>query len=138
MEFSLPISSRMVQRLACDSSLTRVLLGADSAVIDVGRSMRVVPGATRRALNVRDKGCQWPGCERPASWSAAHHLIHWCHGGNTDLDNLVLLCHRHHWMVHEGGWQIARDDSGRILTIPSATYLNRHCYPRGPDKQVAA
>ena len=138
MEFSLPISSRMVQRLACDSSLTRVLLGADSAVIDVGRSKRVVPGSTRRALNVRDKGCQWPGCERPASWSAAHHLTHWCHGGNTDLGNLILLCHRHHWMVHEGGWQIARDDSGRILTIPSASYLNRHCYPRGPDKQAAA
>jgi hypothetical protein len=74
MEFSLPISSRIVERLACDATITRVLLGPDSAVIDVGRSCRVVPGSTRRALNVRDKCCQWPGCERPASWTEAHHL----------------------------------------------------------------
>jgi hypothetical protein len=128
----------MVQRLACDATITRVLLGADSAVIDVGRSRRVVPGSTRRALNVRDKGRCWPGCERPASWSAAHHLTHWCRGGQTDLGNLILLCYRHHWMVHEGGWQIARDGTGRILTIPPVAYLNRYEYARGPDQFVAA
>ncbi|HEY8755920.1 MAG TPA: HNH endonuclease signature motif containing protein [Candidatus Dormibacteraeota bacterium] len=47
------------------------------------------PGATRAALNFRDKGCRWPGCDRPASWTAAHHVIHWAQGGRTDLDNLV-------------------------------------------------
>jgi hypothetical protein len=138
MEFSLPISAHMVQRLACDATITRVLLGADSAVIDVGRSRRVVPGSTRRALTVRDKGCCWPGCERPASWTAAHHLTHWCRGGQTDLGNLILLCYRHHWMVHEGGWQIARDGTGRILTIPPVAYLNRYEYAGGPDHFVAA
>jgi HNH endonuclease/Domain of unknown function (DUF222) len=108
-----------VQRLACDSTVTRVLLNAESAVIDVGRSQRVVHGATRRALNVRDKGCRWPGCDRPASWTAAHHIVHWVRGGRTDLDNLVLLCHRHHWMVHEAGFQLVRvDNGGDILTIP--------------------
>ena len=136
LEFSLPISARMVERLACDSTLTRILLGADSAVVDVGRSRRVVPGSTRRALNVHDKTCQWPDCERPASHCAAHHLVHWCRGGKTDLSNLALLCHRHHWMVHEGGWQIARDDTGRILTIPSPTYLSRQ-WARGPDRVAA-
>ena len=137
LEFGLPISARLVERLACDATVTRVLLGADSAVIDVGRSRRVVPGATRRALNVRDRGCRWPGCERPASWSAAHHLVHWCRGGRTDLGNLVLLCHRHHWMVHEGGWQLLRDDAGRILTIPAPTHLYQPQLPRGPDQLAA-
>jgi hypothetical protein len=112
------IPDATVQRLACDATITRVLLNAESAVIDVGRSQRVVPGSTRRALNVRDKGCRWPGCDRPASWTAAHHIIHWTHGGMTDLDNLVLLCHRHHWLVHECGFQIVRTDGDGILTIP--------------------
>lgn len=117
VEFSLPVSSKTVERLACDSSITRVLLDQESVVIDVGRAKRVVSGPARRALNARDQHCTWPGCDRPASWSAAHHVVHWTHGGTTDLDNLVLLCHRHHWMVHEGGWQLVRADDS-ILTIP--------------------
>ena len=131
LEFSLPISARTVQRLACDCNLTRVLLDADSAVIDVGRSQRVVGGSTRRALNVRDRHCAWPGCDRPANWTAAHHLKHWIHGGSTDLANLALLCHRHHWMVHEGRWQLVRDDAGRLLTVRLAVPLDRWSY-RGP------
>lgn len=118
MEFSAPISSVTVQRLACDASIARVVFGPDSVVVDVGRAARVVSGATRRALNARDHHCQWPGCERTASWSPAHHLVHWVQGGVTDLSNLILLCHRHHWMVHEGGWKLARSDDGRLLAIP--------------------
>ena len=118
MEFSLPVSSKTIERLACDSSIARVLLDSDSVVIDVGRSKRVVSEPGRRALNARDGHCRWPGCDRPASWSAAHHVVHWIHGGSTDLDNLILLCHRHHWMVHEGNWQIVRGDDGRMLTVP--------------------
>jgi hypothetical protein len=118
LEYGGVVPDETVQRLACDSTVTRVLLNAESAVIDVGRSQRVVPGATRRALNVRDKGCRWPGCDRPAPWTAAHHIIHWVRGGRTDLNNLVLLCHRHHWMVHECGFQLVRVDHGEILTIP--------------------
>ena len=118
MEFSTPISAMTVQRLACDSNVARVVFGPDSVVVDVGRAARVISGATRRALNARDQHCQWPGCERTASWSAAHHLVHWSQGGKTDLSNLLLLCHRHHWMVHEGGWKLARSDDGRLLAIP--------------------
>lgn len=118
LEFSSPISTVTVQRLACDASIARVVFGPDSVVVDVGRAARVVSGATRRALNARDQHCQWPGCERTASWSAAHHLVHWVQGGATDLSNLILLCHRHHWMVHEGGWKLARADDGRLRAIP--------------------
>src|SRR5260370_2829109 len=91
MEFSLPISAKIVERLACDCNVTRVLLGADGRVIDVGRAKRVVSGPARRALNARDGSCRWPGCDRPPSWTAAHHVVHWAHGGSTDLDNLILL-----------------------------------------------
>ena len=131
MEFSLPISSKTVERLACDCSITRVLLNSESTVIDVGRSKRVVSEPGRRALKARDGSCRWPGCERPASWSAAHHVVHWIHGGTTDLDNLILLCHRHHWMVHEGGWQLVRSESNQLLTIPPTVTFGPS--PRGPD-----
>jgi hypothetical protein len=131
MEFSLPISSKAVERLACDCTITRVLLGSDSTVIDVGRARRVISGSQGKALRVRDRGCVWPGCDRPATWTSAHHLVHWTNGGPTDLSNLVLLCYRHHWMVHEGEWQIVRGDDGRMLTIPPITPYQR--LARGPD-----
>jgi hypothetical protein len=118
LELSLPISAKAVERLACDCSVTRILLGADSAVIDVGRSKRVISSPQRRGLMARDKGCRWPGCERPATWTSGHHLVHWIKGGTTDLPNLVLLCYRHHWMVHEGQWHLVKTDEGNLLAIP--------------------
>jgi Domain of unknown function (DUF222)/HNH endonuclease len=118
LELSLPISAKAVERLACDCSVTRILLGADSAVIDVGRSKRVISSPQRRGLMARDKGCRWPGCERPATWTSGHHLVHWIKGGTTDLPNLVLLCYRHHWMVHEGQWHLIKTDEGNLLAIP--------------------
>lgn len=130
-DFGGVIPDLTVQRLACDSTVTRVLVNAESAVIDVGRSQRVVPGATRRALNVRDKGCRWPDCDRPAPWTAAHHIVHWVHGGRTDMDNLVLLCHRHHWLVHECEFQLVRADDGSILTIPPPQGESHR--PRAPN-----
>jgi len=131
MEFSLPISSKAVERLACDCSVTRILLDSESMVIDVGRAKRVVSGSQSKALKVRDRGCTWPGCDRPASWTSAHHVVHWIRGGSTDLPNLVLLCYRHHWMVHEGDWQIVRSDDGCIHTVPPLMAFGPRS--RGPD-----
>jgi hypothetical protein len=131
MEFSLPISARTVERMACDCSIVRVLLGADSAVIDVGRSTPKVSPAMKRGLQARDGGCRWPGCERPACWSQAHHFQHWIKGGPTELDNLVLLCYHHHRNVHEGNWQLVKCDDGRLLTIPPPTTFKP--WARGPD-----
>ena len=123
MEFSLPISSASVQRMACDCSVTRVLLSQDSVPIDVGRTRRVVSSALEKALRLRDQHCQWPGCSRTASLCHGHHLKHWIEGGETVLGNLILLCHRHHRMVHEGGWQIVRYEDGQIITIaPTVTF----------------
>jgi hypothetical protein len=130
MEFSLPISAKHVERIACDCSITRILLGSDSAVIDVGRARRTVHPSLLRALKARDRRCAWPGCDHPATFTSAHHLVHWIHGGRTELDNLVLLCYRHHHLVHEGGWQLVRTDEGRYLAIPRPEFAER---VRGPD-----
>lgn len=133
---SLPISAAAVGRIACDCSVTRFILGADSQVIDVGRTTRRIPPSTRRALHMRDKRCMWPGCDRPASWTSAHHLRHWIHGGPTDLDNLVLLCGRHHWMVHEAGWIIVRTGPGEYRVIPPMPDFVA-ALARGPDTGAA-
>ena len=131
MELSLPISSASVQRMACDCSVTRVLLNQDSVTIDVGRSKRVMSEGLRKALRLRDGNCRWPGCERAASLCQGHHLVHWIDGGETTLGNLVLLCLRHHRMVHEGGWQIVRCDDGEIISVaPTVAFGPR---PRTPD-----
>jgi hypothetical protein len=132
LEFSpLPISSKTVERLACDASVTRILLNSESVVIDVGRAKRTISGPARKAINARDRGCTWPGCERPASWTSGHHLKHWLHGGSNEPPNLTLLCPRHHYLVHEGHWQIVRGDDGRMLTIPPTVTFGPAA--RGPD-----
>ena len=131
MEFSLPISATTVQRMACDCSVTRVLLDQDSAVVDMGRSKRVVSNALRAALRIRDGHCQWPGCEREASRCDGHHVLHWISGGETNLANLVLLCRRHHRMVHEGGWQLVRNEENHQVAVFAPTI--RFGATRGAD-----
>ncbi len=69
-------------------------------VLHLGHRSRAVPSATRRALNLRDRHCQWPGCTQPAEACQAHHQRHWADGGPSVLDNLRLYCHRHHTLLH--------------------------------------
>src|ERR1700737_2909448 len=107
LEFGLPISTKTMERIACDCTVSRVLL-ADSMVIDVGRATRVTSAPTRRALRVRDKGCRFPGCDRPVNWTSPHHIIAWSKGGPSDLANELLVCYYHHFLVHEGGWQVVK------------------------------
>jgi hypothetical protein len=100
-----PISSKTVQRLACDGTLHRVLK-ADSMVIDVGRAKRVAQPAQWRALKARHRTCGAPGCDRPIGMTQAHHVDFWEDGGHTNHRRMVPLCHHHHRLVHEGGWQV--------------------------------
>jgi len=101
-----PVPAETARRVACDASVTRVTLDASGEPIGVGRTSRTVPPAMRRALAVRDKGCRFPGCDRPPEWTDAHHRRHWADGGETKLDNLLLLCRRHHRVVHELGCEL--------------------------------
>ena len=98
------LASESVRRLACDSRIDWVLESRGRPV-GIGRRGRQVPEAVHRILRHRDGGaCRFPGCER-TRWLNAHHLVHWADGGGTNLDNLVLLCHTHHRLLHEGGWR---------------------------------
>jgi uncharacterized protein DUF222/HNH endonuclease len=96
------ITAETARRIACDASITRVVTRGRSEVLDVGRRTSVVPAALRRALITRDRGCAFPTCDRPDQWSDAHHVVHWADGGETKLDNLLLLCRPHHRLLHEG------------------------------------
>ena len=101
------------RRLACDAATVTMTHAPDGAVLDVGRRRRTVPPAIRRALAARDRRCRFPGCE--SRRCDAHHLQHWADGGATRLDNLVLLCRRHHRAVHEEGFRIDLLDAGEVL-----------------------
>jgi hypothetical protein len=134
LELSMPISTRTLQRIACDCTMSRVLL-ADSMVIDVGRATRTVSAPTMRALRVRDKGCRFPGCDRQVDWTNPHHIIAWSRGGPGNLPNLTLVCYYHHRLVHEGGWQVIK--SGREFRfIPPDRVVMRRA--RGPGMRWAA
>ncbi len=110
-----PIHAETARRLACDSVRTDVTTTDDaSRVLSVGRARRTIPAAIRTALVVRDNGCRFPGCDRPAGWTDGHHIAHWADLGETELDNLVSLCRRHHRMVHERGWEICLEADGTV------------------------
>ena len=93
-------------------------------VLAVGRSTRLVTSSQRSALNARDRGCVYPGCDRPPEWCDAHHLVHWADGGPTDLDNLALVCEHHHTVIHERDLVLTPRADGRFEVRPRAPSLN--------------
>jgi hypothetical protein len=95
-----PITAADALLWACDARVTRVITDAASRPLDVGRTVRITPPWIRTALVVRDGGCAFPDCGRPPSWCDPHHVRHWTNGGSTALSNLVLLCRRHHRLIH--------------------------------------
>ncbi|MGH2557072.1 MAG: DUF222 domain-containing protein [Actinomycetota bacterium] len=125
-----PILPEVARRIACDASIARVITRGRSEPLDVGRRTPVVPAPLRRAVVVRDRHCRFPCCDRPQAWCDAHHLIHWADGGPTALSNLVLLCRRHHTMVHqpEGFW--AELVAGRpVFRRPDGSILEERAPP---------
>jgi hypothetical protein len=112
LEWSQPIPAETARRIACDCALTPIVDGEPQG------TGRVVPGSMRRALVVRDKRCRFPGCDIPASWTDAHHIRHWADGGPTKLWNLILLCRRHHRLVHEGRWQLVGAGDNVLQAVP--------------------
>src|SRR3989442_6461077 len=128
-EFSLPISSKTIERWACDCSLTRVLL-QDSVVIDLSRAEPSIRGPKRRARIAPQTLRRWPRSERAPFWGGGHHPVLCVPGGPDAPHKLVPPCTRHHRMVHEAGWQLVKTESGEIVTIaPTVTFG----LPRGPD-----
>jgi hypothetical protein len=123
------ITVSQARRLACDANIIPVVLGSRGEPLDVGRKHRLVTPAQRRALVLRDKGCAFPECERPAKQCHAHHIRHWSNGGPTDLNNLVLLCGQHHRLVHHSGWTAGMAGNWLPMFTPPI-WLDPHRRPR--------
>ncbi|HEX7745406.1 MAG TPA: DUF222 domain-containing protein [Micromonosporaceae bacterium] len=109
-----------VRRLACDAGILPAVLGGAGQVLDVGRQRRLITGPLRRALVLRDRGCVFPGCDRPPRWCDAHHVVHWTDGGPTALHNAVLLCGHHHRLIHAGDWAVHLAADGMPEFVPPA------------------
>ncbi|MDD7935762.1 DUF222 domain-containing protein [Actinomycetospora straminea] len=120
-----------VRRWACDAEIVPMLLGSRSEPLDVGRTQRTAPDALRRALNLRDGGCAFPGCTRRPRRCHAHHIRHWLDGGPTALDNLCLLCRHHHQLIHHGHWQIEMIEGRPWFTPPWIIDPERRPRPGG-------
>lgn len=124
------VSLDTARRLACDASVVRIVLGAPSQPLDVGRRTAVVPAALRRAVIVRDRRCRFPGCDRPHDWCDAHHIVHWADGGRTALANLLLLCRRHHRLVHaRGGFGLELEGGRPVFRRPDGTAIDDRAPP---------
>ena len=106
------VSAETARRLACDAAKVEMRHGPGGEILDVGRRTRTISPALRRALAARDGQCRFPGCQNRRC--DAHHVRHWADGGETALDNLVLLCRRHHRAVHEEGFRITLDAAGDV------------------------
>jgi hypothetical protein len=113
-----PISAGEARRIACDAQIIPAVLGSASDVLDVGRTSRLFTPAIRRALALRDKGCAFPGCDRPVAWCDSHHAVHWLHHGESAYSNGCLLCRHHHTEIHKGHWTIVFAPDGNPEFIP--------------------
>ncbi len=102
---------KRLRRIACDAGKV-VMRHRSGQILSVGRKTRTIPPPIRRALEFRDRGCRFPGCT--SQHCDAHHIEHWADGGETKLSNLVLLCRRHHRLLHEGGFSLRMDDQGAV------------------------
>ncbi len=130
------LTAGQLRQHACDAGVLPVILGGPSGVLDVGREQRLVTPDIRHALQVRDKGCVFPGCDRPAVDCDAHHITPWAHGGPTALSNLCLLCKHHHNLLEpdpkrapELQWQIRISNDGMPELIPPR-FVDKHRRPR--------
>ncbi len=116
----------VLDRLACDGGLSRILFGPDGAVLDVGRTQRIFAGPVRAAVVARDGHCAYPGCSAPPHLGEVHHVAHWVRdGGRTEPANGVLLCYHHHEVVHRRGLAFARSGRGWAFEDRFGTVLRR-------------
>ncbi|MFC0313262.1 DUF222 domain-containing protein [Gordonia phosphorivorans] len=118
--FGGPISARTAELIMCEAAVALALLDEHGVPLNVGREKRLFTPGIRKALVLRDRGCAFPGCGVPPSWCDGHHVEHWEHGGVTSLDNGVLLCRRHHTVIHHGGWEVFIGHDRQPWFIPPA------------------
>jgi hypothetical protein len=125
------VSAETSRRLACDASVVPIRHGNGANDLSVGRKTRTVSPALRRALEVRDRGCRFPGCG--LRFTDAHHVKHWADGGETSLSNLVLLCSFHHRLVHEEKWWVEWWGKGQLAFIDPRGQKHFSGKPQSPE-----
>jgi hypothetical protein len=113
-----PLSAAAVRRMACDARILPVVLDGAGVPVDVGRARRLFTGAARVAVVLRDRGCAFPGCDRPPKWCDIHHIVSWVDGGSTDRDNGVALCGFHHRLIHHDAWTVMLGPDRRPTFTP--------------------
>ena len=123
------VHKSIARRLSCDASVRRIVLGPRSEPLDVGRKTPVIPAAVRRAVIARDRTCRFTGCGRPAAWCDVHHIKHWAEGGETSLSNCVLLCRRHHHLIHEEGFSVQMTEHGLEFRRPDGSVIQDNRAP---------
>ena len=114
------VGPAQARRLLCDCDVIPAVLGSPSEPLDIGRATRIWPAGIRRAITLRDGGCVFAGCDRPARWSDLHHVQAWVDGGPTSVANGVVLCGYHHTLIHQGDRTIRIAKDGHPEVIPPA------------------
>ena len=107
-----PITRATLEQLACGATLSRLVMAGESVVLDMGRKTRLATPAQARAIRIRDAGCIFPSCDRPAQWCDIHHIDGFAEGGNTDVAKMCCLCRRHHTLIHNSKWTIMINPAG--------------------------
>ena len=131
------VSLATAARYACEVGIQPIVVGESGDVLRLGRAQRLFSVQQRIALAARDGGCRFPGCDRPPSFTEAHHITPWSRGGRTDVDDGILLCRHHHLLVHNNGWEISRRGSEFRLLPPPGVWGGREV-PMGPPSAMWA
>ena len=108
-------SRKHIEQILCDTILQIPIKNTDGTY-DLGRKVRTAPWKMKKQLMLQNPTCSILGCTMPSQWCDAHHIEHWAHGGSTSLDNLALLCSRHHTMMHND--KTFAEKSGPALSRP--------------------
>jgi hypothetical protein len=132
-----PVSHETVERAVCTAGSRRLTLDDNLQPLNLGRESRLFTHAQRLALAARDGGCMWTGCDRPPSWTEAHHISFWARDeGRTDIADGILLCRHHHMLAHNNHWEIERDSVGQCWLVPPPD-IDRHRMPRALEPKSA-
>lgn len=103
---------------SCDTGTIECTVDREGNPLDLGREERLFSTKQKLVLAIRDGGCRWENCDRPASYCESHHVDPYADGGRTDVDRGILLCRWHHMELHHGGWRITRDGRADFVLHP--------------------
>ena len=113
-----PIVQATLEQLNCGATLSRLVMAGDSVILGMGRKTRLATPSQQRAIRIRDGGCVFPSCDRPAQWCDIHHIKPYAQDGPTSPENMACLCRRRHTLIHNSKWTIE--------TSPDGTYTALH------------